>query len=66
MDVTKMAAMFGIMAGMGEGTPEEKIDREADIYFKTPGIIKPDDWDTLSFEDKQNRVSRCREVARSE
>ena len=37
---------------------EEIIERKERIVFATPGIIKPNDWETLSDQEKINRLNK--------
>ncbi len=44
------------------GTDEEKLDAKARMIFATNGIIRPDNWDTLSFDEKKQRVDKIEEM----
>ena len=37
---------------------EEIIERKERIVFATPGIIKPNDWETLSNNEKLKRLNK--------
>ena len=61
-DLTKVTKMFMAMAEMCGGSEKAKVDAQADILFRTPGIIKPDDWDDLPLEEKQRRIEKVKSV----
>ena len=41
---------------------EEIIERKERIVFATPGIIKPKDWETLSDQEKINRLNKVQNL----
>ena len=56
--------MFMMLQDMS--TPEntsvkEIIKRKERIVFATPGIIKPNDWDSLSDDEKLNRLNKVQQ-----
>jgi len=56
--------MFMMLQDMS--TPEntsvkETIKRKERIVFATPGIIKPNNWDTLSDQEKINRLNKVQQ-----
>ena len=61
-DNTQMMKMFMLMAEMSAETEEDKVNAQADIVFRTPGIIKPDNWDTLPLEEKKSRLEKVKSV----
>ena len=61
-DNTQMMKMFMLMAEMSAETEEDKVNVQADIVFRTPGIIKPDNWDTLPLEEKKSRLEKVKRV----
>tara|TARA_A100001391_G_scaffold38037_2_gene20981 strand:- start:498 stop:689 length:192 start_codon:yes stop_codon:yes gene_type:complete len=63
MDNTNMMKMFLALGGLTAQTMEEKVKYKEKIVFATPGIIKPDNWDTLSMEEKLNRLNKISEVS---
>ena len=40
---------------------EEIIERKERIVFATPGIIKPNDWETLSNNEKLKRLNKVQQ-----
>ena len=65
MDVLRMAAMFGTLASVTAENEEDAVEREASIYFRTPGLIKPEDWDQLSLKEKKRRLEGVRKLGLS-
>jgi len=63
MDNTNMMKMFLALGGLTAQTMEEKVKYKERIVFATPGIIKPKDWDTLSMDEKLNRLNKLSEVS---
>ena len=63
MDAMRMAGMFATLSGLMTDDPAEKVEREASIFFKTPGIFRPDDWDELTLEEKQRRMDGAKKIA---
>lgn len=61
-DVTGIMKMFMLMAEMSADTEEDKVEAQADILFRTPGIIKPDNWDELPLEEKKSRLEKVKSV----
>jgi len=61
-DNTRLMKMFMLMAEMSVDTEEDKINAQADILFRTPGIIRPDNWDTLPLEEKKSRIEKVKRV----
>ena len=41
---------------------EEIIERKERIVFATPGIIKPNDWETLSNNEKLKRLNKVQNL----
>ena len=62
METTGIMKMFMLMAEMGEETPEGKVAAQADIVFRTPGIIKPEGWEALPLEEKKRRLELLKKV----
>ena len=56
LDKLHFMRMFLAMGSMTHQTPEEKLAYQERIIFATEGIIKPEDWDNLSFDEKVTRV----------
>ncbi len=61
-DVTGIMKVFMLLAEASAETEEDKVNAQADILFRTPGIIKPDNWDTLPLEDKKSRIEKVKRV----
>ena len=55
-DKLRLLKMFLAMGSMTHQTPEEKLAYQERIIFATEGIIKPEDWDSLSFDEKVRRL----------
>ena len=60
-NTTNFMQMFMMLQDMS--TPidlkvEEIIKRKERIVFATPGIIKPNDWETLSNNEKLKRLNK--------
>ena len=53
-----MMKMFLAMGEMTTQTQEERIAYKERIVFATPGIIKPENWETLSQEERLNRLEK--------
>ncbi len=60
-DTTDIMKAFMVLAEMGAKTEEDKVEAQADILFRTPGIIKPDNWDTLPLEERKSRLDKLKE-----
>ena len=58
METTDMMKMFLAMGEMTTQTQEERIAYKERIVFATPGIIKPENWETLSQEERLNRLEK--------
>jgi hypothetical protein len=53
MDNKNLMNMF-IHFGQGdEQTLQDKVSYDSRIVFATPGIIKPDNWEELTLEDRE-------------
>ena len=63
MDNTQMMKMFLALGGLTAQTMEEKLAYKERIVFATPGIIKPDNWETLSQEERLNRLEKLESVS---
>ncbi len=61
-DVTGIMKVFMLLAEASAETEEDKVNAQADILFRTPGIIKPDNWDTLPLEEKKSRLEKVKRV----
>ena len=56
MDNKNLMKMF-IHFGQGdEQTLEDKIKYESRIVFTAPVMIKPDNWEELTLEDRRERL----------
>jgi|TARA_R100000027_G_scaffold55375_1_gene44513 hypothetical protein len=58
----KMFMMLQDMSAPIDAKVEEIIKRKERIVFATPGIIKPNDWETLSDQEKINRLNKVQNL----
>ena len=61
-DFMKMFMMLQDMSAPIDAKVEEIIKRKERIVFATPGIIKPNDWETLSDQEKINRLNKVQNL----
>ena len=54
----QMFMMLQDMSAPNDANVKETIKRKERIVFATPGIIKPNDWETLSDQEKINRLNK--------
>lgn len=54
-EILKAAGMFGILASMNPDKEQAQKERER-ILFATPGIHRPEGWDSLPFEERKRRT----------
>tara|TARA_R100001224_G_scaffold41441_1_gene23839 strand:+ start:1419 stop:1613 length:195 start_codon:yes stop_codon:yes gene_type:complete len=57
-----MMKMFMLLTDMSVEDRESKVKAKARIVFATDGIIKPNDWDTLSLSEKERRLTLIQAV----
>lgn len=62
METTNMMKMFLALGGLQAKTMEEKVKYKERIVFATPGIIKPNNWEELSMEEKLRRLNKIETV----
>ena len=62
MENVNMMKMFLALGGLTSQTMEEKIAYKEKIIFSTPGIIKPENWETLSQEERLNRLEKLETI----
>ena len=62
METTNMMKMFLALGGLQAKTMEEKVKYKERIVFATPGIIKPNNWEELSMEEKLKRLNKLEAV----
>ena len=62
METTNMMKMFLALGGLTAQTMEEKVKYKERIVFATPGIIKPNNWEELSMEEKLRRLNKLETV----
>tara|TARA_Y100000592_G_C5251737_1_gene213147 strand:+ start:385 stop:573 length:189 start_codon:yes stop_codon:yes gene_type:complete len=62
METTNMMKMFLALGGLTAQTMEEKVKYKERIIFSTPGIIKPNNWEELSMEEKLRRLNKLETV----
>lgn len=53
--ILKAATMFGALASMNPDKEQAQRERER-ILFATPGIIRPEGWDSLPFAERKRRT----------
>jgi len=54
--------MFLALGELTSQTMEEKISYKEKIVFSTPGIIKPENWETLSQDERLNRLEKLETI----
>ena len=62
METTNIMKMFLALGGLTAQTMEEKVKYKERIIFATPGIIKPNNWEELSMEEKLRRLNKLETV----
>ena len=58
MDKIDFMKMFLKMGSMTNQTDKEALAYQERIIFATEGVIKPENWDELSFEERQKRMNK--------
>tara|TARA_R110002020_G_C15696928_1_gene720423 strand:- start:233 stop:424 length:192 start_codon:yes stop_codon:yes gene_type:complete len=58
MDKIDFMKMFLKMGSMTNQTDKEALAFQERIIFATDGIIKPENWEELSFEERQKRMNK--------
>ena len=58
MDKIAMMKMFLQMGTMINPTNEEVLALQERIIFATEGVIKPENWDDLPFDERQKRMNQ--------
>mgnify|MGYP003679750567 CR=1 FL=1 len=56
LDKLRFMKMFLAIGDMTEKTKEEEVAYKERIIFATEGIIKPEDWDNLSINERKTRI----------
>ncbi len=56
MDKIDFMKMFLAMGEMTQQNQQEKVAYKERIVFATEGIVKPEDWDSLSVDEKEVRL----------
>tara|TARA_R110002051_G_scaffold1515_2_gene8381 strand:- start:2778 stop:2969 length:192 start_codon:yes stop_codon:yes gene_type:complete len=56
MDKIEFMKMFLMMGSMTDQTKEEELAYKERIVFATEGIIKPNDWEGLPFNERERRM----------
>jgi len=54
----QMFMMLQDMSAPSDANVKETIKRKERIVFATPGVIKPSNWETLSDQEKINRLNK--------
>ena len=57
----QMFMMLQDMSTPSDANVKEIIKRKERIVFATPGIIKPSNWETLSDQEKINRLNKVQQ-----
>ena len=56
-----MSALFGLMS---KGEDKEKVNNQKKRFFNhVEGLQFPEDWDTLTEEEKEKRLNKVEQVA---
>jgi len=63
MENLNFMKLFLTLGSMTEQTREEKIAFKERIVFATPGIIKPNNWESLSLEERERRLEKLEKVS---
>ena len=58
--VSTVSAMFGIMCNKNEEKTKNKFQKK--FFQKIPGMNFPDDWDSLSEEEKSKRLNKVTKI----
>tara|TARA_R110000824_G_scaffold72964_3_gene185959 strand:+ start:645 stop:836 length:192 start_codon:yes stop_codon:yes gene_type:complete len=58
MDKIDFMKLFLKMGSIGIQTKEEALAFQERIVFSTEGVIRPNDWDKLQFEERQKRMNQ--------
>jgi hypothetical protein len=58
MDKIDFMKLFLKMGSMNIQTEKESLIFQERIVFATEGVIKPNDWDELIFEERQKRMNK--------
>jgi len=56
MDKIDFMKMFLKMGTLANQDDRESLAFQERIVFATEGIIKPEDWDNLSFDERKKRM----------
>ena len=63
MDNTHLMKMFLTLGGLTAQTMEEKVAYKERIVFATPGIIKPNNWESLSLDERLTRLEKIESLS---
>jgi hypothetical protein len=58
MDKIDFMKMFLQMGSMTNQTEQEALAFQERIVFATEGVIKPNDWDSLPFAERKERMNQ--------
>ena len=58
MESPTLMKLFLNLIDNGTQDREQKIKSQARIIFATKGIIKPDNWEKLSLDEKEKRINK--------
>tara|TARA_R100001443_G_scaffold23563_2_gene35743 strand:+ start:30151 stop:30342 length:192 start_codon:yes stop_codon:yes gene_type:complete len=58
MDKINFMKMFLKMGTLANQDDKQALAFQERIVFATEGVIKPDDWDELPFEERKKRMDK--------
>ena len=58
MDKIDFMKMFLKMGTLAQQDDKQALAFQERIVFATEGVIKPDDWDELPFEERKKRMDK--------
>jgi hypothetical protein len=58
MDKIDFMKMFLNMGTLAQQDDKESLAFQERIVFATDGVIKPENWEKLSFEERQKRMNK--------
>ena len=60
--VLSIARMFGALANMNPDKEQAQRERER-VLFATPGVIRPENWSELTYDERKRRTDAAFEAA---
>ena len=58
MESTTLMKLFLNLVDNGTHDRKQRIKSQERIIFATKGIIKPDNWEKLSLDEKEKRINK--------